>query len=491
MSIVLRNLKGSALTYTEMDRNQSQFFYSASLADGGGTLKLYYTGSSLLNDVDGTSYAPRSVDISIGGGGATGVTQLVAGTNITLTNSAGQPSSGTGVVTINAAGGGEGGVTTPGGSNTNIQFNDGGSFGGDNLFVYDKTNDFVGIGTTSGMTRRLHINDDSNGGAIIRLQSNTTTNANKQAFLEIGKGSSDLTQIGKLNGNSNDTYIHHLLQPSTVQTGPIIGKTHFSFTNIGSITATITDVGIGIGTTGPTRDLSINSDSNKGIGISTAAGRSPENRIRILPNDVWTRTFVDNSNNSLLVTKYGLGIHTPVDGSDGGNMLIAISDTSAGITEERDPHRLLITSYNSVNTDDSLNTAPVHIASFTAAGRVGIHTPDPNQDIRLDINGQYRGAYLEQEDDYTLDFKNYSVIKVTDTVGGGTTLGITGNVPPAGTKAVLILEVGTKAVDLQLLATTNLISNTNLETQPNKHSTITFVSDGTNLIETSRTVDMA
>ena len=483
MSIVLRNLKGSALTYTEMDRNQSQFFYSASLADGGGTLRLYYTGSSLLNDVDGTSYAPRSVDISIGGGGATGVTQLVAGSNITLTNSAGQPSSGTGVVTINATGGG--GVGTPADPNTSIQFNDGGDFGGDALFVYDKANDRVGIGITSGMQRRLHINDTLTGGAIIRLQANDGNGPRKEAFLEIGnRFNSTLTQIGKVNPNSLHTYIH---QTENIQ------RTHFSFVNTSSITATVTNVGIGIGTQTPNRDLSILSDSTKGIGISGGDRRGVENRIRILPGAVWQKTFVDNSGIPLDgINRYGLGIHTPIPGSgDGGNMLIAVSDTSDGINESRDPNRLLITAYDVDNNDDSLEGTPVHIASFTAAGRVGINTPDPNKEIRLDINGQYRGAYLQQENDYNLDFKNYSVIKVTDTVGGDPVLGITGNVPPAGTKAVLILSAPNKAVEMQLLATSNLVSGGNLYTDDGKTSTITFVSDGTNLIETSRTVNMA
>lgn len=38
-----------------------------------------------------------------------------------------------------------GAAGTPGGSTTQVQFNDGGSFGGDPLFVYDKTNDIVKV----------------------------------------------------------------------------------------------------------------------------------------------------------------------------------------------------------------------------------------------------------------------------------------------------------------------------------------------------------
>jgi len=38
---------------------------------------------------------------------------------------------------------------TPGGSNTQVQFNDSGAFGGDSDFVFDKTTGYVGIGTSS------------------------------------------------------------------------------------------------------------------------------------------------------------------------------------------------------------------------------------------------------------------------------------------------------------------------------------------------------
>lgn len=59
------------------------------------------------------------------------VTEIVAGTNITIS-----PTSGVGVVTINSSGGGG----SPGGANTNVQFNDSGAFGGDNDFDWDKVN---------------------------------------------------------------------------------------------------------------------------------------------------------------------------------------------------------------------------------------------------------------------------------------------------------------------------------------------------------------
>jgi len=47
----------------------------------------------------------------------------------------------------------------PGGSNQNIQFNDSGYFGGDALFVYDKINNRVGIGTDTPLFQLDTTND--------------------------------------------------------------------------------------------------------------------------------------------------------------------------------------------------------------------------------------------------------------------------------------------------------------------------------------------
>lgn len=58
---------------------------------------------------------------------------IAAGSNITITTNAS-----TDTITIAASGGGGG---TPGGSDTQVQFNDGGSFGGDSGLVFNKTTD--------------------------------------------------------------------------------------------------------------------------------------------------------------------------------------------------------------------------------------------------------------------------------------------------------------------------------------------------------------
>ena len=74
--------------------------------------------------------------------------ELVAGTNITITPGS---TGATRTLTIAASGGGGGG--SPGGSTTQIQFNDAGSFGGDADLTWDKTtNDLVLGGTDTGIT---------------------------------------------------------------------------------------------------------------------------------------------------------------------------------------------------------------------------------------------------------------------------------------------------------------------------------------------------
>lgn len=79
----------------------------------------------------------QRLDLDVATAGKSVVARIVQGTGITLSSTGAD--SGTGDVTINATGGGG----TPGGSTTQVQFNDGGVFGGDAGFLYDKTNDIL------------------------------------------------------------------------------------------------------------------------------------------------------------------------------------------------------------------------------------------------------------------------------------------------------------------------------------------------------------
>ena len=97
----------------------------------------------------------------------TGVTSLIAGQNISI-------STATGDIVISASGGGGGGGT-PGGSNTQVQFNNAGSFGASSGFTYNQvTNILTVTGNISG--RNINGNLSGNGSAISSLNaSNIST----------------------------------------------------------------------------------------------------------------------------------------------------------------------------------------------------------------------------------------------------------------------------------------------------------------------------
>jgi hypothetical protein len=79
MAIILRTVKGTSLTYEEMDRNLSQFTYSGSIgrAENQHTLYLHYTGSS------GLGYVPRSESIDITPFPFTGTAQITGSFQVT------------------------------------------------------------------------------------------------------------------------------------------------------------------------------------------------------------------------------------------------------------------------------------------------------------------------------------------------------------------------------------------------------------------------
>jgi hypothetical protein len=111
--------------------------------DGNADEVLKTDGAGVLSWVAQSGGGSQNVfqNIAVAGQGTvtadttTDTLTLVAGTNVTITTD-----NGTDTITINSTGGG--GAGNPGGSDTQVQFNDGGStFGGDAGLVYNKTSD--------------------------------------------------------------------------------------------------------------------------------------------------------------------------------------------------------------------------------------------------------------------------------------------------------------------------------------------------------------
>lgn len=127
--------KGTELTYLEMDTNMESFYYSSSI--DGTNLHLFTTGS-IVHTV------PLGGAISAGAQGVQGIQgihgiqgiQGIQGNGIQGTQGIQGPSGGAG--------------SSVGGSNTQVQFNDNGSFGGDSGLTYDKTSDILTIASAIG-----------------------------------------------------------------------------------------------------------------------------------------------------------------------------------------------------------------------------------------------------------------------------------------------------------------------------------------------------
>lgn len=102
-----------------------------------------------LTLADGTTVLNSWANVSVTtAGGVAGVTQIVAGTNITLS-----PVGGTGTVTINSTGGGG----SPGGPNKSVQYNNTGTLAGTSTFLFDSTTINLTIGAT-GTSGALQLN---------------------------------------------------------------------------------------------------------------------------------------------------------------------------------------------------------------------------------------------------------------------------------------------------------------------------------------------
>jgi hypothetical protein len=132
---------------------------------------------------------------------------VVAGANVTITTDAATDS-----ITINAAGGGGG---SPGGSDTQVQFNDSSSFGGDAGFTYNKTTnratvDAVTLGN-AGLTVGTSIPFSDSAGTLT-LQNvdaiDATTETTLEATLELDslQGNLGVSHLNSGTGASSSTF---------------------------------------------------------------------------------------------------------------------------------------------------------------------------------------------------------------------------------------------------------------------------------------------
>ena len=161
MGIILRQNKGSELTFAEVDGNFQSLFYSSSIS--ASVLSFFFPSSSVT----------QSVDLALASGD---VSQIVAGSNITIS-----PADGKGIVTINSTGGGGG---------TGGIFVETGSF-------YATTNDLQITGSLNvtgdvDLSSSLYVNNNitssgiiSSSAQVVAFEITASGNISTSAFLQI------------------------------------------------------------------------------------------------------------------------------------------------------------------------------------------------------------------------------------------------------------------------------------------------------------------
>ena len=267
--ITLRNVKGTALTYAEMDQNLSSFFYSASLSSTN--LLLHYTGSSVL----GAPYTPTSVTVPLNPLLAT-ITQLtVAGNQV---------------------------------GDVQYRINNS-TLGADSSFKWDTVNYRLGVGVASPVATLDVMQLDAANPSRIRITTQAIATGNRTAALELYQGNTFIGSFGKTNASRPDIYT-------------IVGdSTRSAFTTVGTtnvIQAKSTGVGILTGNFGPGNNA-LTVLGEIGVGIDTTGNQGLLGSIRdnkvpqgILP--IGTGTV-------------GLLIESPKASGTGGHVVVGINTT--------------------------------------------------------------------------------------------------------------------------------------------------------------------
>ena len=335
--ITYRAVKGSALTFSEMDQNFASFFYSASAyndENGFNRLRLHYTGSSLITgDFDNDRYL-----------------------EVVLPDAQGE------------AGGAE-----VAGTNTTIQFNDGGSFAGDPEFVFNKTSNTVSLGNGSNGDSTLDIRGtSSNTATVLKLRARDANNSESQSYINITKVNQSKLQVGLLDSNSN---IPRIKGTSALEIG-IDSNRHIKLGSLG------TTIGVGDSLAIPNKTLTVIGEIGVGINTDDAS----QSTIKSLSGDNFTGALGNYLPTD--ATTAGLMIASPSNTTNGGNIAIGIN-ASVGESET-----FSIFSGN----NGTFNST---IATFKADGNVGINKKDPIE--KLHVEGNITGSgNIQVEDSATI-----------------------------------------------------------------------------------------
>lgn len=309
---------------------------------GGGEVDVSFSGDSGVTSIKADSNPAL-----------TGAVTLASGTNVTLTE-VGQ------TITISSTGGGGG---SPGGNNSDVQFNDSGSFGGDDGLSWDNTNKRLGIGTTipfsaldveSGVIEANNhdMNNIGQGFFTTQIDMSPTYNDN---FDNAPFGSGFFTAI-----TAQCIYINSGSFPALIQ-GVRDGATYTSSTAPVSVQGSNSNPMI--------TDTPDGSDITALYGQPTFDGSLTNSATINFIYGVRSTSVLRNRANTLTITDYASFISNPGNVLDTGTVAIG---TYNGLLEEPGLQGIIIGNMYGFHTDYSTNPGGNTIGTYH-----GIYLADP------------------------------------------------------------------------------------------------------------------
>jgi hypothetical protein len=322
----IRFYTSSTLSLT-LDSSQNATF-AGDVTVSGGDITLGGTGR--IQGIDTVSATTDAANKAYVDAVDVGVTQITAGTNVTIS-----PSGGTGNVTINASGGSGGGI---GGSitSTQVAYGSGTSneITGDSTFFYDALNGLtIGNAALNGTNASLTLNKGPAGQARIRLESQGVT------ALDM-----------KLDG-SEDAYI---TATNDLTIDCSAGK---------DITmATASTSGVGIGTTSPSQKLQV---------AGTIYSSQASGEVMIAGDAQFLTKYITIRAGSNYAARWGLQANNNMI-TDGVMMMTSakpmVFRASTSATVEANPLSHLI----------------IRPAAFNGSANIGMGTNDPKSKLSVD-----------------------------------------------------------------------------------------------------------
>jgi len=241
------------------------------------------------------------------------------------------------------------GAATPGGADTQVQFNDGGALGGDAGLVYDKTTDKLTVGGDI---------DLDDGGTFSTTLQTVTPTANRTVSIPDATGT-----IGLVNGPTGSIQFN--------QAGALNGTSDFSTTlNWNNAATTFTGLKLNVTDTASAADSKLLDLQINGTSRITASNEGGIPTLQLVSGGT---IYVDrNSTNGILIGNYAgrsirLGSATSIIFSSGaptGGLDLQI---------KRDQANVLVVTDGSAGTG-YLKLIPTTVGALTAAATVGAGT---------------------------------------------------------------------------------------------------------------------